>query len=234
MKLSRNEISKNIAEAIKSGADGYWGNPCRRGHSGWRKLKPNGTGFCVDCNSDQNRKWRNANVEYNKERRKKWYSENDEHAKRYAKMWAEDNKDRVRLKNKEWSDRNKHKKASLNKQWMLRNSDKRRDYMAEYKKSRRSDLTSHENARRARKMAAAPSWANSKEIKWIYRHASLLNCWGGPRAQVDHIVPLTSDLVCGLHCEQNLQILWSHENQSKGNHHWPDMPEAENDRNNAI
>jgi len=32
--------------------------------------------------------------------------------------------------------------------------------------------------------------------------------------------------VCGLHCEQNMQILWNADNIRKGNRWWPDMPEA--------
>lgn len=41
---------------------------------------------------------------------------------------------------------------------------------------------------------------------------------------VDHIVPLTSRLVCGLHCESNLQILPHIDNARKKNSVWPDMP----------
>lgn len=38
------------------------------------------------------------------------------------------------------------------------------------------------------------------------------------------LVPLHSKVVCGLHCEYNLQILEAKKNIGKGNRHWPDMP----------
>ncbi len=44
---------------------------------------------------------------------------------------------------------------------------------------------------------------------------------------IDHIVPLKSKIVCGLHCLENLQYLPSAENQAKKNYFWPDMPKPE-------
>jgi hypothetical protein len=76
--------------------------------------------------------------------------------------------------------------------------------------------------RRASKLQATPSWANKEHIDSVYLLASI-NRKAGLDVHVDHIVPLLSDLVCGLHCESNLQLLHSSNNTSKGNRHWPDQ-----------
>ena len=69
--------------------------------------------------------------------------------------------------------------------------------------------------RRKRSVAQAiPSWANIAEINAIYKTARLNGL------TVDHIVPIKSPVVCGLHCESNLRLLSKSENSSKGNK-WP-------------
>lgn len=75
------------------------------------------------------------------------------------------------------------------------------------------------NARRkAAKLRATPPWADLTGIKKTYEVASFLGL------DVDHIVPLRSKRVCGLHVPANLRILDPKVNRSKGNRHWPDMP----------
>jgi len=72
----------------------------------------------------------------------------------------------------------------------------------------------HIAKRRAKKKLACPKWANLKIMKEIY-----LNCPEG--YHIDHIIPLTNPLVCGLHNEFNLQYLTKEENLSKGNKFTP-------------
>lgn len=72
-------------------------------------------------------------------------------------------------------------------------------------------------ARWAAKQRAIPPWADRKAMEAMYVEAAARG------VHVDHIVPLRSPVVCGLHCEANLQLLPPSENISKSNRWWPDM-----------
>ncbi|MFY2658285.1 hypothetical protein ACOTC5_30260 [Achromobacter xylosoxidans] len=94
-------------------------------------------------------------------------------------------------------------------------------------KKRNPDKVNAQTAKRyAHKLRALPSWADLKDIADIYALARLRTELTGIEWHVDHTVPLNSPLVCGLHCEANLQIIPAGPNISKGNNWWPDMPDA--------
>jgi hypothetical protein len=79
-----------------------------------------------------------------------------------------------------------------------------------------TDTSFHSSNRRAMKRMAIPSWANFKAIKDIYSKAKKLSSTG-EIYHVDHIIPINSKLVCGLHVESNLQIIKASENLKKSN-----------------
>lgn len=67
---------------------------------------------------------------------------------------------------------------------------------------------------------AMPPWLSDDqidEIRDIYENAE-------PGYHVDHIVPLKSPLVCGLHVPWNLETIPDKANLHKSNDMWPDHP----------
>ena len=87
----------------------------------------------------------------------------------------------------------------------------------EWKKKNKHKLSSYFAKRRASKLNATVKWANNFYISEIYKLAILRTKMTGIQWHVDHIVPLVNKSVCGLHCEQNLQVIPAVENLRKGN-----------------
>ena len=167
--------------------------------------KPTG-GQCRECCRKQSAEWRTNNKEASKVIYAKSYQENKE------KILEKQRE--LQPKNNEYSqkyrDNNKQKRAEITKRWRDKNK----------------VLTCFlANARRARKLQATPKWAEAEreQIEAIYREAARLQEETGIVYHVDHIIPLQSELVCGLHCLANLQILTQTENNKKSNKFDPDV-----------
>lgn len=93
-----------------------------------------------------------------------------------------------------------------------------------YSKQKPQFANCKESRRRARKLQATPNWANDAAILAVYEECQRISTETGVIHHVDHIVPLISKVVCGLHCESNLEVLTGFENMRKGNRTWPDKP----------
>ena len=73
---------------------------------------------------------------------------------------------------------------------------------------------------------ATPSWYDEKHHKQIldiYKDCAKQRKFG-KNLVVDHIVPVCSNIVCGLNVPWNYQIITERENSKKGNKYWPNMP----------
>lgn len=76
--------------------------------------------------------------------------------------------------------------------------------------------------RRKKRNKSMPQWADKKAIRNMYLEARRLTKVTGVKHEVDHIIPSNHKLVCGLHVENNLQILTEYENAVKSNKFNPD------------
>ena len=92
-------------------------------------------------------------------------------------------------------------------------------YASKWRKENKEYCAAYAGFRRAFKLKATPSWANKEEIDYKYRLASYFDFISGGfvKHHVDHIIPLQNKNVCGLHVENNLQILIAQHNLSKHN-----------------
>ncbi len=98
--------------------------------------------------------------------------------------------------------------------WRQKNRVRIRFLSSKWKAANKGKVNAYTRARQARLRAAA--WADRQKMLAFYDAC--------PKGfEVDHVVPLNSPLVCGLHCEDNLQYLTTLENQYKSNKVWPDM-----------
>jgi hypothetical protein len=142
---------------------------------------------CKTCLKKAGYANRAKNIDKYREYQSKWRAENREKSNSYSKRWRTDNPE-------------KQYQASRN--WMT--SVPGRQYF--YSRSRKNHVKQ-----------ATPPWANMKYIRLFYEMAKLEEERLGVPVHVDHIIPLKGKNVCGLHVEDNLQLLTAKDNLQKMN-----------------
>ena len=130
------------------------------------------------------------------------------------KAWTEKNSASVRTSQEAYKTRDRARHLNQKSDYAKRHSATYRAYGANY---------------RAVKLNATVPYDefNDFATKELYDLRRLRSKLLGITFHVDHIVPLVSDKVCGLHTFANLQLLEGRANKSKGNRVWPHMPGEE-------
>jgi hypothetical protein len=147
---------------------------------------------CVSCHASRGRLWVGRNHTKRKAIAIKYYRAN----KHKAREWKRKNRD-------------------IAKRWDREHPDRMRAMKRRWAKNNPAKILAGVRRRQAIKILASPSWVDKKIIADIYRKAAEMGM------EVDHIVPLRSAFVCGLHVPVNLAIVPREINRRKSNREWP-------------
>jgi 5-methylcytosine-specific restriction endonuclease McrA len=187
------EYPKTRKEAKEQGAKYYYtGEPCKHGHVALRKTK----GSCVECLKIEWQKGNETRADYFKTYNKK------EEVKDRKNEWYVANRDQVIAQAK------------------LRPYEITKEYKRAWKERNLVWVRADTKARRRKHRQATPKWLSSKqktEIRQLYQIAIIMTKTTGEQYVVDHIIPLRSNDVCGLHVPWNLRVITQEENLKKSN-----------------
>lgn len=188
-------------QAKEAGLTRYFtGKPCKHGHIAERRMSDG----CVVCAHLHATKWQKDHPEKVREKSRRYHAENK--GDRSNKFLA-------------WRKANLEKHEAVTRAWRERNADRVKAAKAAWRKAKAGDVNAMQMRRHADKMRRTPQWADREAMCLIYRAAKIARTtWPELDPEVDHIVPLRSEVVSGLHVHCNLQILPGTENRSKSNH----------------
>ena len=116
---------------------------------------------------------------------------------------------------KAWVKKNPDKRRQIMKKYRVENREYASEYSSRWAKENRDLKNANWQRYMARKKQATVE--NSPAINYVYYAADVIKQVYGGRPDVDHIIPLHHELVCGLHVAHNLQLMNPKANSSKGN-----------------
>mgnify|MGYP007100099809 CR=1 FL=1 len=178
--------------------------------------------WCKSCRLENSRNRRGITPD-------RFFARNRRHdfkpmAGKASARWYQAHAEVERKKAKIKRDANPEAHRAANKRWRENNLEMARSRVLKYQRENIGLMAAYAAKRRACKLLSTPVWANKFFITETYRFAKLKSKMLGSEWVVDHIVPLKSKTVCGLHVEHNLRVIPAAVNASKGNRYWPDMP----------
>ena len=198
-------------QSLKEGVKYYFtGKPCKRGHINKRFTTTCG---CVECVSGLHKRWVEDNGERVEQQRTRYRKNNPDKVKQSNKQWCESNPD---YHNQHYKD-NPEYYEQYSEAYREANREYYKQYQVQYRKDNPDKLSVLSSKYRAAKIQAIPKWYEEKQVELLYKKCKELNNRWKVNFQVDHIIPLNSKTVCGLHCWNNLQLLEGTDNSSKNN-----------------
>lgn len=133
-------------------------------------------------------------------------------------------KEALRKFKAEWKKRNPEFVKADTLRWQRENREKTNAKSKKWRQKNKAVMAAHSKKRKAAKIRAVPKWNIDFFVQQAYDLARRRTRLLGFPWHVDHIVPLRSPLVCGLHAHTNIQVIEGAANIAKKNRVWPDMP----------
>lgn len=180
---------------------------------------------CKQCQRDYFRAYRTANIDDMRAAEANWRENNRDLARANLKRFKDANPGCDREYSAAYRKRHPERRRESTARYRKLNAQRERIYRKLYASKNRDKLAARASMRRALKLMATPAWANKEAIEELYAFAARVSRDTGVPHHVDHIVPLVSDIVCGLHCDANLWVMPATDNLSKSNRYWPNMPD---------
>lgn len=113
---------------------------------------------------------------------------------------------------------NRNKIRERKKNWAKNNPEKVKRYDKKYLENNRAKINTYNAKRRSEKLFASVNISNDKHlINELYQDANDCQWLSELKLEVDHIIPLKHEKVCGLHVSWNLQLLTREDNAIKKN-----------------
>ena len=150
---------------------------------------------------------------------KRYRVKNAEKISAYGKKYRTENPSYFACATKKYRTENPIRVAASQKRYKTENSDRVAASQKRYRSKNPGKLNAKNAMRHASKLQATPGWVNEGYVSLFYVGAKMEEKRMGRKVHVDHIIPLKGENVCGLHCEDNLQLLFAEDNIRKSNSH---------------
>jgi hypothetical protein len=168
---------------------------------------------CKDCA----RQYADEHISEISAQHKGYHAAHRESILRTQKEYYDTHRDSLLEKKRYYASENRERRIEYGIKWKLKNPERAKAW----RKANTNRVNLASATRRAAKKSATPIWFEKEAILELYAESSARSMSEGVKYHVDHIVPLQSELVCGLHCLANLQIITATENHRKNNRYWP-------------
>lgn len=155
--------------------------------------------------------------------KKEWLTKNVEqvaaYQAEYSKAYRTENASRLADAKRQYHAKNYASITAKVLAWQKANPERVNAKNRQWERQHPAKSNAKSACRRARVLKATPKWADRAAIAEVYERATRMG-----DVHVDHVIPLKSRLVCGLHVPANLEIISKSDNLAKSNRVWPGMP----------